>query len=331
MTPFDRTARCIDHYRELGLCPLPSRMDRKGPMLDTYADHYQGIPVPESVYRMRSTNVQILCGTKSPTPTKIVVVDLDGPEAREVWGKMVTQHDNKPSSIWVAMTGSGGYHLYYSVPADVQDVSSGIIWGVWDTWGDKGKGKWAKHKEIRILGDNSLVVAPPSIHVDTKQPYRFQGLNNPNRVWLPDPAPKWLLEMPRLSAPRFEADTPKPAYVPRTIPRSGRFHDRDQVLAAIGTSKLAIAKEWGLQTKSDAPNPRGWVNCYVPHREDPRHSTPSGSFNFHDGTLQDRKDLTTISLFDLGVLLQPGRYRDWREVRDELGDRFIGAKNRVDY
>ncbi len=323
MTPFDRAARCIDHYRELGLCPLPSRMDRKGPMLATYADHYQGTPVPESAYRVRTTNVQILCGVKTPTPAKILVVDLDGPEARDVWGRMCEHHGNAAARNWVSRTGSGGYHLYYSVPPGVDEVPSGMLWGEWDTWGDDGKGKWAKHKEIRILGDNSLVVAPPSIHVEAKRPYEFQGLNGPRHVWLPDPAPRWLLEMPRLQRPRFEVEAPKPVYIPRQ-PRTGKFYDRDEVLAAVGANKLAIAKEWGLVTKTDIPNLKGWVNCYVPRREDPRHSQPSGSFHFRDGVLQDRKDLSIIKFFDLGVLLQPGRYKDWREVRDELGDRFIG-------
>jgi hypothetical protein len=281
--------------------------------------------------RWTATNIQIITGTKSPTPTKLVVVDLDGPEARDAWKRMTAHHGYIPTSPWISLTGSDGLHLYYLAPEVADEIPSGLLWGRFDSFGDNGKGRWEKHVEIRLLADNALVVAPPSVHVETGKPYRFLGLNSPRHIWLPEVVPQWILDMPRLSAPRFEADTPKPAYVPRAIHRSGRFHDRDQVLAAIGTSKLAIAKEWGLQTKSDTPNPRGWVNCYVPHREDPRRSTPSGSFNFHDGTLQDRKDLTTISLFDLGVLLQPGRYRDWREVRDELGDRFIGAKNRVDY
>ena len=324
MTPFDRTARCIDHYRQLGLCPLPSRMDVKGPMLSTYADHYQGTPVPESAYRVRTTNVQLITGVTSPTPTKIMVVDLDGPEARETWNRICDHHGNTASDIWISKTGSGGFHLYYSVPDDVASVPSGLLWGVWDTWGDNGKGKWAKHKEIRILGDNALVIAPPSIHVKEKKPYEFQGLNSPKHIWLPAPAPKWLLEMARLLAPRFDADTPKPAYIPKPIDRSGLYYDRDEVLQAVGQNKLAVAKEWGLITKYDRPNPRGYVNCYVPLREDPRHSQPSGSFHFYDGTLQDRKDLSTISFFDLGVLLQPSRYKDWRDVRDELGDRFIG-------
>lgn len=74
------------------------------------------------------------------------------------------------------------------------------------------------------------------------------------------------------------------------------------MLAAVGANKLAVAKEWGLVTKSDTPNPKGWVNCYVPRREAPRHSQPSGSFHFQGGMLQDRKEMSTIPFFDLGVL-----------------------------
>ena len=99
------------------------------------------------------------------------------------------------------------------------------------------------------------------------------------------------------------------------------------MLAAVGDRKLTEAsKEWGLVTKSDGPNPNGWVPCFVPGREDPRSSTPSGSFHWRDGTLQDRKDMSTISFFDLGVVL--GRFSTWQECRDDLGDRFVGRRGR---
>jgi hypothetical protein len=327
MTQVQLAIKAMEHYRQLGLCPLPSMTKRKGPMLSTYADHYGPTPVPESVYaRWNTPNMQIITGTKSPTPTKIIVVDLDGPESREAWKKITAHHGYVATSPWISLTGSGGLHIYFLAPEGADEISSGIIWGMFDTFGDGGKGAWLKHKEIRILADNALVVAPPSVHVETGRPYKFQGLNTPRHIWLPEVAPKWLIEMPRLSAPRFGVETQKPAYVPKPIDRTGWFYNRDEVLQAVGAHKLQVAKEWGLITKYDRPNPSGYVNCYMPRREDPRHSQPSGSFHFYDGTLQDRKDLSTISFFDLGVLLQPGRYKDWRDVRDELGDRFIGRK-----
>jgi hypothetical protein len=110
--------------------------------------------------------------------------------------------------------------------------------------------------------------------------------------------------------------------VPR-VELSGRFYTRDEVLIAVGGAKFDIAtKEWGLVTVVREPNPSGWVCCFVPGRENPKCSRPSGSFNWKDGTLQDRKTMETMTFFDLGVAC--GRFRDWKECRDYLGDRFIG-------
>lgn len=320
-----RTRKCIEHYRKLGLCPLPSRMDIKGPMLPTYAEHYGPTPVPESVYdEWRTTNTQIITGVKSPTATKIIVVDCDGIEAPPVFRAMCDMNNFDMKGLWVCRTGSGGYHFYFSLPPTVDSCLSGMIYGVWDTWGERGRGGWLKHKEVRILADNALVIAPPSIHVETGERYAFAPEANPNRHRLPAVAPDWLLAMPRLVTPRCYAEPPKPVAPRRQVRTSDRFYNREEVLDAIGEHKLSVAKGWGLATKSDNPNPNGWVTCWVPGREDPMHSNPSGSFHFRDGTFQDRKDLVAISLFDLGVSL--GHFTTWQECRDSLGDSYIGKR-----
>jgi hypothetical protein len=300
-------------------------MDRKGPMLPSYAEHYRGVPVPESVYAdWRTTNVQVICGVTSPTPTKVIAVDLDSPESEAVWKAMCAKHGYAPGETWVSRSGSGGWHYWFTLPDDATACPSGMIFGVWDTWGDGGTGRWQKHKEIRVIADHSLIIAPPSVHVDTGRPYRFVGTLNPNRVYLPEPAPSWLIEMPRLATPRFFVEAAKAHPTNRIYRPSSRHYGREEVLEAVGDHKLAIAKGWGLVTAKNHPNPSGWVSCYVPGREDPCHSTPSGSFNVRDGTLQDRKDLSTVSFFDLAVRL--GQCGDWREMRDALGDQFLGKR-----
>jgi len=217
-------------------------------------------------------------------------------------------------------------HTYFSLPPFPPPCPSGLIWSIWDTWREDGKGSWLKHKEVRILADGALVTAPPSIHVDTGLPYAFEGHANPNVVRIPALAPQWLLDMPRLVAPRFTPDPPKPAYVPKPVVASGEFYTRDEVIQAVGDRKLQEAKSWGLKTRVDQPNPSGWVSCWVPGREDPSRSTPSGSFHYLDGTLQDRKDGSTISFLDLGVAL--GRYATWQDCRDDLGNRYIGRRSK---
>lgn len=323
---FDRTRQCVDYYRKLGLCPLPSRMDVKGPMLATYAEHYGPTPVPSWVYeKWATTNVQILTGVKTPTPTKIIVVDLDGTEAIDAWDRIAFQNGFGANAGWIAQTGSGGRHHYFLLPDGITECASGIIWGFWDTFGQSGKGAWVKHKEIRILADSALVVAPPSVHVDTGNRYEWHPSLSPKRKRLPMLAPDWLLAMPRLTAPSFvepKAPRREPADY---IRKSDRYYTREEVIEAIGNSKFDIAtREWGLVSTVNGPNPNGWCACYIPGRENPGHSRPSGSFNFFDGTLQDRKDLSSISFFDLGVVL--GVYHTWQECRDAMGDRFVGGK-----
>ena len=324
----DRTKKCVDYYVKLGLCPLPSRMDLKAPALPTYADHYGPTPVPDWVYRKwATTNVQVLTGTQTPTPTKVIVVDLDGAEAVDAWDRICFQNGfgaNSPG--WISQTGSGGRHHYFLVPDGVKEYPSGIIWGLYDTYGQSGKGEWCRHKEIRILADNALVVAPPSVHVDTGNRYQWLPSGGPNRVRLPMPAPQWLLDMPRLTTPRF-SEPPAPRVPVAYTKQSDRYYTREEVIAAVGDQKFGIAtREWGLVSPVNAPNANGWCPCYMPGREDPRYSKPSGSFHFYDGTLQDRKDLTSISFFDLGRLL--GVYHTWQECRDALGDRFIGKRSK---
>jgi hypothetical protein len=325
---FDRTRKCVEHYVKLGLCPLPSRMDIKGPMLPTYAEHYGPTPVPSWVYRKwTTTNVQILTGTKTPTITKIIVVDLDGPEALAAWDRIAFQNGfgaNVPG--WISQTGSGGRHHYFLLPDGVDECAGGIIWGLYDTFGETGKGSWCKHKEVRILADNALVVAPPSVHVDTGHRYEWLPSGGPNRVRLPMVAPDWLLKMPRLSAPRF-TEPPAPRVPVSYTRQSDKYYTREEVINAVGDHKFEIAcREWGLISHATQPNPNGWCPCYMPGREDPRYSKPSGSFNFRDGTLQDRKDLTSISFFDLSVVL--GVFKTWQACRDALGDRYIGKRGK---
>jgi len=303
-------------------------MDIKGPMLKEYAQHYGPVPVPEEVYSdWKTTNCQILCGTRTPTPLKIAVVDCDGADSLPIWERICDKHGYSLDACWIAVTGSGGHHFYFTIPDEIEELPGGMLWGLWDTFGDDGKGKWAKHKEIRLLADNSLVVAPPSVHVTTGDRYRFHKDQNPNAIRIPCPIPRWLMEMPRLGRPRFgEPAAPAPAR-PAQVARSGNFYSRTEVLDAV-ENKFFMAREWGLAFAS-GPNANGWACCYVPGREDPSRSTPSGSFNIRDGTLQDRKDGVTISFFDLGVTL--GRYSTWQECRDHLGDRFIGRIQQPKY
>jgi hypothetical protein len=175
--------------------------------------------------------------------------------------------------------------------------------------------------------DNNLVIMPPSIHVETGERYAFDGKASPNAIRLPVPAPDWLLAMPRLSAPRF-GELPKPPEPRIDYRPTGNYYSREEVIAAVGTDKFGIAtKEWGLKAASYFPNANGWISCFVPGREDPERSHPSGSFCWRDGTFQDRKDNKSISFFDLAVVL--GKYARWQDCRDDLNTHVPHPPERV--
>lgn len=325
-----RALDCAIYYRRLGLAPLPSRSDRKAPAMAEYAHFHTGAAIPDDVYTesaWNARNIQIITGAKPSHATKLAVVDLDGPEARAAWKAICEHHGHEPASPWVCETGSGGMHLYYRLPDGMAECPSGLIWGLWDTFGGSNRqGGWAKHKEIRILADGCLAVAPPSIHVETGKPYRFLDGFTPRQFRLPEIIPDWVLAMPRLTGP-LPPQAPKPEppkFTPAASPGSGAFYTRDQVLAAI-PDKVAVARSWGLAFDRERPNPNGWCACYVPGREEPGRSSPSGSFHAFDGVLQDRRDNTTVAFFDLGALLQPGLWATWMDCKDWCAERFLGG------
>jgi hypothetical protein len=301
-------------------------MDDKRPMLPKYVQFYDGVPVPEEVYQTwKTTNIQIVIGTQSPAITKLIVVDLDGPEAIEQWATLCSLHNFRENGIWKSTTGSGGQHLYFTTPPGLTSCTSGVLWALWDVWGGKNRqGSWVPHKEIRILGDRSLVVAPPSIHVITGERYRFHEELNPTKISKPGPAPTWLLELPLLEAPRMTVDEPP---LPPRQKLQGylgyrQYRHRDVVEAMQGRL-LDQAKQWGLRTLTDRPNLSGWVPCYVPGREHPQKSkSASGSFYLPRGYLKDMTSGETITFFDIAVRL--GVFLRWQDACNDCGERYVG-------
>jgi hypothetical protein len=322
MTDVERARRCVEHFRRIGLCPLPSRSDLKGPAMESYAHHYGPTPVPESIYESWDTSsMQLITGTQTPTPTKIIAVDCDGPEAADVWARWLKNQGHSLSTTWVVRTGGGGFHAYFRLPEGVKSCPTGMLWGLWDTAGGKdGRGGWMKHREVKILADRALVRCPPSLHPDTGQRYSFDRDRNPNRITLPDLAPRWLLALPRLTAPRIGQER-HPARMPRKrfIRPAGALADRDAILDAVA-DKIALAASWGLRVCSQEPNTSGWVRCHAIGRED---RVASGSFSSVTGTYQDRLDLSTCSFFDLGARLQPGLFADWRDCLAWCASRYL--------
>lgn len=313
-----------DRYRKLGFQPLPSRLRRKAPMLDTFAEYWSS-PVPESTYdpaSWRTSNLQLMAGA---WPWRLCVVDCDGPEAPEVWVQMC-EHFGGHDPTWVARTGSGGWHFYFTTPAWLDELPSKVLWSVWDTWagtnrakpGTAPQGNWLKHREVRLLGDRSLIVAPPSLHVDTGVRYEFAHGHSPTEIVRPAVAPSWLIRMPAIVTPGTTETFAPPVIASPKAPRSlsGAFFRREEVIAAI-PSKIDVARRWGLRIASQRPNKNGWWNCHAIDRPD---ATPSASFHDVDGVYWENRDGRKLSLFDLAVALNA--YPTWTEARDGLAAEF---------
>jgi hypothetical protein len=312
----ERALRCALYFRDkLGWQPLPSKSRVKGPDLETYADFWDQ-PLPESVYAgWMARNVQLMTGAR----WRLGVVDCDGDEARAVWARMAADQGGLPET-WTVETGGGGTHTYFTLPAWIDECPSRRLWGLWDTYGGKHhRGDWLRHREVRLLGDHALVIAPPSVHVETGKPYRWAV--GPRELSRPAEAPGWLLRLPAIVSPRVTDDLPafrphNPA--PRPTP-NGMSFDRDTVLDAIGPRKHEVAARHGLRLVARNPNPKGWVCCHAYDRDD---RTPSASIHHATGVYHDQRDDARLSFFDLLSRLDPAAFPDWQAAVNALGSEF---------
>lgn len=134
-------------------------------------------------------NIGIATGDAS----HIVVIDIDPDKGGEdAWVALEDRHDEIPPT-WTALTGGGGFHFYFRMPAmDVRN-SAGAV----------GPG-------IDVRGNGGYVIAPPSTHI-SGAPYRWHPDLHPKLVPLGD-LPDWLLARLVSKAERLGA-SPLPAVI----------------------------------------------------------------------------------------------------------------------
>lgn len=193
MTMLDAAIR----YASLGLSVVPLR--GKIPMFDNWPLIATASPdqITKWWKQTPNANIGIVTGAKSG----VFVVDIDprhgGQESLEqVWAKY-----GKFPNTWTDTTGSGGTHYYFRYPAFPVHNKTGLFDG------------------IDIRGDNGQVVAPPSIHPETKKPYVWDGILEPweDKNGLAE-APIWLLELlqPPARKPSTQIDLKIPKGVQHT-------------------------------------------------------------------------------------------------------------------
>lgn len=117
--------------------------------------------------KYHGANIGIATGGKSG----FWVLDIDGDEGRQSLATLEAEHGQLPATLR-QITGSGGEHYLFSYDS-VRPVRNraGVLPG------------------LDVRGDGGYIVAPPSVHPETRRPYQ----------WLGDaaiaPAPEWLLEL----------------------------------------------------------------------------------------------------------------------------------------
>lgn len=258
-------------YRERGYQPLPSRMDEKRPMCK-FADLWSACSLSDPFDGCDTTNVQVICGRA----WGLLVTDLDGLEARERFGRRSVPR------TWTVTSGGDGRHLWFRVPRDGRPLQKAVLW--------TGEGE---HSAIERLCDQSLVIAPPSIHPRTGRRYTWTSrAESPIGMTLPAPAPDWLLAW-------------RPVGCKAKLPRPIRVN------LPVG-NVAALVRSWGVRIAGQ-PSAKGWLPVHAIDRED-RH--PSAAVHVESGVYVDQGSGLKLSLPDLAVHL--GVYRDRGEALDAL-------------
>jgi hypothetical protein len=286
-------------YRQRGFNPLPSRMDTKRPY-EGYRQFWDQPAPPELFDRWPTSNIQCMCGRR----WRLLVIDLDGPEARD-WFAAPGSHPR----TWVTHSGGDGLHLWFRLPAGLeQPIPSGILW--------RGDGE---HRTVERKCDKSLIVVPPSIHPNTKERYRFTSKReSPAGMPLPALVPDFVMAMkPIRMNPTGIPAIPIGAIPTRRVDPAltGRYTARD-VLQAI-PDKASVAARAGLRLAASQPNAAGWLKCHAIDRED---RNPSASFHPESGCYSEPGAGVTLRFFDLLVALNA--YSVWTDAVADLGHQY---------
>ena len=128
-------------------------------------------------------------GIATGKPARAFVLDVDPRHGGHVTLEAL-ERKHGPLSLSVrAYTGSDGTHIYFAMPAG-QDIGNSA--------NRVGPG-------LDIRGTGGYIVAPPSIHPDTRRRYRWDEDAHPFEVGLL-PAPEWLIKaaLPPAPPPRPE-------------------------------------------------------------------------------------------------------------------------------
>lgn len=241
----------------------------------------------------------------------LCVADLDGPEAVEVWSDLTRF---RPVVTWeVERQSGGGRHLWFRIPSYVAALPH-ATW-IWHLEG-------LEHTGIEVLGDGSLILAPPSVRGQTQ--YRFRKGRGPDEIAEPAELPLWLVELVRCAEEARRVPEPHvtrvrsdEAHLTLVKRRGGPHLDWEHVVAV--ADPVALAAAVGVRVVG-RPNRSGWAPCRSVFREDRKASAMllararNGVPLYWDPASLGAR---SVDVFSLAVLT--GRYASWGEAVDGIG------------
>ena len=284
-------------YTSRGWNVLPCHPGEKRPAV-RYAQWWTEKAPADLVDRHECTAIQVMLGRH----WRLLVIDLDGSAAVEWWE---SEHGRRTPRTWVTHSGGGGRHLWFRLPEHyARPLPKAVLW----TDGEK-------HSAVERLCDNSLIVAPPSLHPKTGRRYQYlDKAHSPYTLPMPATAASWLLHLPTLTpvvaAPAIRAVEPI-----NVTPYTGKLPRTADIVAAI-PDKIGLAKSWGVRF-TGRKTPKGWHECHAIDRPDDK---PSAAVHHEGGYYYDQGSAAKLSLLDLAVAI--GVYRDWREASTDLANRY---------
>jgi len=131
--------------------------DREACRCLTCHGFYAATRDPHAIMTMLALHPSGLLAIRTGAPSGLVVVDVDPAHGGTAGLAQLTTDGLAPPTRFVR-TGSGGLHLYYRHP--------GPHTAILNSAGRIGSG-------IDVRGDGGYVVAPPSVHPNTRRPYAW--------------------------------------------------------------------------------------------------------------------------------------------------------------
>jgi hypothetical protein len=158
-------------YRGLGWAVIPAAEKGKAPLVKwhQYQDQLPSeIQVKYWFHQTPKANVAVVTGAVSG----IIVLDVDpGRHGDAALAELVRRNGPLPKTV-EAMTGDGGYHLYFAHPGGTVPTSLSLAEG------------------IELRADGGGVIVPPSVH-PSGQLYTWKSGQSPLDL-NPAPAPRWV-------------------------------------------------------------------------------------------------------------------------------------------